>query len=120
MNKRRKTLERIRIDKISNTDRRVRSAVAELKKRRRRITVSSVSELSGISRTTIYNHPALKSLIEKEKRAQESTTHRRGMRRDLETREIELLRRKVGKLEGRVKMQSQMIEVLAEDGLIDL
>lgn len=59
-----------RIDKLNSYLFLARKAINQLRKDNQKITIASVSKLSGISRKTFYNNPELKQLCEQAKSIQ--------------------------------------------------
>lgn len=60
-----------RIDKLNSYLFLARKAIKQLRKEDKKITIASVSKLSGISRKTFYNNPELKQLCEQAKSIQD-------------------------------------------------
>ena len=98
--------------RCSDSRRRILSAIKTVERERMRMTVSTVADLAGVTRATIYNHPDLKALILRKKAEQNKTTHRLGQRRDREVKEMQKLRKRIRDLEFQVQKERSWIEFL--------
>ena len=114
MSKRKQSLILLKSSQTRRSDprRRILSAIKTVERERMRMTVSTVADLAGVTRATIYNHPDLKALILRKRAEQNKTTHRLGQRRDREVREIQKLRKRISDLEFQVRKERSWIEFL--------
>lgn len=114
MSKRKQSLVLLKSSQMRRTDsrRRILSAIKTVERERMRMTVSTVADLAGVTRATIYNHPDLKAMILRKRAEQNKTTHRLGQRRDREAREMQKLRKRISSLEFQVQKERSWIEFL--------
>lgn len=114
MSKRKQSLVLLKSSQMRRTDsrRRILSAIKTVERERMRMTVSTVADLAGVTRATIYNHPDLKAMILRKRAEQNETTHRLGQRRDREAREMQKLRKRISSLEFQVQKERSWIEFL--------
>lgn len=93
----------VHVKRKESTRARVVGAVRLLEREGRVITVSLVAEVAGVSRPTIYNHPELRSLVERKIMEQRDASRRLGSRMRAESREKARLQRENRSLRERVR-----------------
>lgn len=111
-----RNLTKVHAKRKKSTKTRVKNAVELLEKEGRYVTFSLVAEVAGVSRPTLYNHPDLKTLIERKKAEQHNAVRRLGSKMRADAKTIEELRRKNGKLRKTIQRQGDLIEVLNDTG----
>lgn len=114
MSKRKQSLVLLKSSQMRRSDsrRRILSAIKTVERERMRMTVSTVADLAGVTRATIYNHPDLKAMTLRKRAEQNKTTHRLGQRRDREVREMQKLRKRISSLEFQVQKGRSWMEFL--------
>lgn len=114
MSKRKQSLVLLKSTQMKRSDsqRRILSAIKTVERERMRMTVSTVADLAGVTRATIYNHPDLKAMILRKRAEQNKTTHRLGQRRNHEVREMQKLRKRISNLEFQAQKGRSWIEFL--------
>lgn len=84
---------------------RVAEAVRAIEREGRLMSISLVAEVAGVSRPTIYNHPELRSMVERAIAEQKSASKRLGSRIRSDARTIAKLKKENRKLRERLSQK---------------
>lgn len=109
-------LKTVHAQRKRKTEQRVMRALSVIRDEGEAVTFSLVSQVSGVSRTTLYNTPRLRRVIE-QMIAKQGNTHRNmAAVHSADTATIARLRGEVSKLKKKVRWQADMIAVLNDRG----
>lgn len=109
-------LKTVHAQRKRKTEQRVMRALSVIRDEGEHVTFSLVSQVSGVSRTTLYNTPRLRRVIE-QMIAKQGNAHRNmAAVHSADTATIARLRGEVSKLKKKVRWQADMIAVLNDRG----